>query len=152
VKIRALVFCSPPHRCSYRRSRQSIKSPEDSSPAPWRRSSIMAYKGIPFCRPPVGNLRWRAPQRLFPCRRSQADKFSASCISGSSKSSPLTYEFMTHTRSRRLSLSQCLTPAKRPPQSLSLFTLRGGSIGSARCRSMVRGLPRRSVVVTFNYA
>jgi para-nitrobenzyl esterase len=41
------------------------------------------YRGIPFAAPPVGNLRWRAPQPLKPWSGTlQADTFGNSCIQG----------------------------------------------------------------------
>jgi para-nitrobenzyl esterase len=60
--------------------------------------SIVAFKGIPFAAPPVGDLRWRAPKPALPwdgVRR--ADKFSASCIQKVvEERKPWTHEFMTH--------------------------------------------------------
>ena len=44
-------------------------------------TSITVYKGVPFAAPPVGELRWRAPQ--FPLKWEgvrKADKFSANPI------------------------------------------------------------------------
>ena len=46
-----------------------------------RDPSIVAFKGIPFAAPPVGDLRWRAPKPVVPWQGVRsADKFSASCI------------------------------------------------------------------------
>src|SRR5881394_939320 len=42
--------------------------------------AVRAYKGIPFARPPVGDLRWRAPQPATPWSGTLvADKFGAIC-------------------------------------------------------------------------
>ena len=43
--------------------------------------AVRAYKGIPFAKPPVGDLRWRAPQRAEPWTGTLvADKFGPSCM------------------------------------------------------------------------
>jgi len=42
--------------------------------------AVRAYKGIPFAKPPVGDLRWRAPQPATPWSGTLvADKFGAIC-------------------------------------------------------------------------
>ena len=68
------------------------------SGTPGRDPSIMAFRGIPFAAPPVGENRWRAPR---PAARWQgvrkADRFGASCIQNIVEVlKPWTYEFMTH--------------------------------------------------------
>ena len=43
--------------------------------------TVRSYKGIPFARPPLGDLRWRAPQPAEPWTGTRvADSFSASCM------------------------------------------------------------------------
>ena len=43
--------------------------------------AVRAYKGIPFAKPPVGDLRWRAPQPGEPWTGTLvADKFGPSCM------------------------------------------------------------------------
>jgi para-nitrobenzyl esterase len=43
--------------------------------------AVRAYKGIPFAKPPVGDLRWRAPQPTEPWTGTLvADKFGPSCM------------------------------------------------------------------------
>src|SRR6478736_6497077 len=42
--------------------------------------AVGAYKGIPFAKPPIGDLRWRAPQPASPWSGTLvADKFGAIC-------------------------------------------------------------------------
>ena len=42
---------------------------------------IIAYKGIPFAAPPVGNLRWREPQPVLPWKGVKtADKYGAAAM------------------------------------------------------------------------
>ncbi|MET0322985.1 MAG: carboxylesterase family protein [Duganella sp.] len=41
---------------------------------------VLAFKGIPYVRPPVGDLRWRAPQPATPWKATrQATQFGADC-------------------------------------------------------------------------
>ena len=43
--------------------------------------SVMAFKGIPFAAPPVGQLRWSAPKPVVPWEGvRQASAFGNSCI------------------------------------------------------------------------
>jgi para-nitrobenzyl esterase len=59
-------------------------------------SAVRVFKGVPYAAPPVGNLRWRAPQRPLPwsgVRR--ADHFSASCMQGPPRTfGPYTPEYL----------------------------------------------------------
>src|SRR5262249_29208675 len=44
---------------------------------------VRAFKGIPFAAPPVGDLRWKAPQPAPKWEGVRAaDKFSATCMQG----------------------------------------------------------------------
>ncbi len=48
--------------------------------------SMMIFKGIPFAKPPVGELRWKAPQPVEPWEGVKvADKFAKGPIQGSEK-------------------------------------------------------------------
>jgi len=60
--------------------------------------SVMVYKGVPFAAPPVGNLRWRAPQPAAAWTGvRQADQFGANCMQLIvEKRDPWTHEFMAH--------------------------------------------------------
>jgi para-nitrobenzyl esterase len=61
-------------------------------------SSVMVFKGIPFAAPPVGNLRWKAPQPAAAWQGvKKAGEFGNSCIQTVVRErKPWTYEFMTH--------------------------------------------------------
>lgn len=65
---------------------------------PGRDASITVFKGIPFAAPPVGNLRWRAPQPVVAWQGTKAaTKFGASCMQTIvTERKPWTYEFMAH--------------------------------------------------------
>jgi len=60
--------------------------------------SITTYKSIPFAAPPVGDLRWRAPQPVVPWKGLHAtDKYPPSCIQDIPDANlPWTHEFMVH--------------------------------------------------------
>lgn len=68
------------------------------SGTPARDTSITVFKGIPFAAPPVGPLRWRAPQPVVKWSGVKAaDKFGASCMQSIvTERKPWTYEFMAH--------------------------------------------------------
>ena len=68
------------------------------SGVPGNDSSVMTFKSISFAAPPVGDLRWRAPQPVIPWKGLHAtDKYPPSCIQEMPSSNPpWTYEFMPH--------------------------------------------------------
>lgn len=42
---------------------------------------VVSYKGVPYAAPPLGSLRWRAPQPVIPWSGiRQADRYAASCM------------------------------------------------------------------------
>ena len=46
-----------------------------------RADGVTSFKGIPFAAPPVGNLRWRAPQPVIPWPGiRKADHFAPGCM------------------------------------------------------------------------
>jgi len=68
------------------------------SGVPGREASITAFKGLPFAAPPVGNLRWRAPESAASWQGiRKAAQFGNSCIQNIvTEHKPWTYEFMAH--------------------------------------------------------
>ena len=61
------------------------------------KTKTVSFKGIPFAAPPVGELRWRAPQPAKPWQGvRKANRLSASCMQVTEKEHlPWTSEFMT---------------------------------------------------------
>jgi para-nitrobenzyl esterase len=121
--------------------------------------SVMVFKGIPFAAPPVGDLRWRAPQPIAAWRGIRnADQFGNSCIQTVVRErKPWTYEFMTHN-----SISEdCLylnvwTAAGRPEERrpVYVFIYGGGNTEGSTAVPVYDGgtLARKGiVVVTVNY-
>src|SRR5690349_17682810 len=68
----------------------------DVSGTPGKVPGVSAYLGIPFAAPPVGDLRWRAPQPAAAWKGTRAaDHFSPSCIQGpNTPFGPWTSEFL----------------------------------------------------------
>ncbi len=126
---------------------------------PGRNASVMAYKGIPFAAPPVGELRWRAPQPVAPWKGVKAaDRFGSSCIQRIvNESKPWTYEFMTHNQiSEDCLYLNVWSAAKQPGAPVPVFVyIYGGALneGSGAVPAYDgEGLAMKGlVVVTFNY-
>jgi para-nitrobenzyl esterase len=121
--------------------------------------AIVAFKGIPFAAPPVGDLRWRAPKQVVPWQGvRRADKFSASCIQNIvAERKPWTYEFMTHGDiSEDCLYLNVWTTAKSAPEKRPVFVyLYGGGFSEGSAAVPVydgEGLAKKGlVVVTINY-
>src|SRR5580692_9216687 len=121
--------------------------------------SMTAFKGIPFAAPPVGDLRWRAPQPVVPWQGvRRTDKFSASCIQNVvAERKPWTYEFMTHGDiSEDCLYLNVWTAAKSAAEQRPMFVyLYGGGFSEGSGAVPVydgEGLARKGlVVVTINY-
>jgi para-nitrobenzyl esterase len=121
--------------------------------------SILTYKGIPFAAPPVGNLRWAAPQPIVAWPGVlKADKFSASCIQQIVPAfGPWTYEFMTHNDiSEDCLYLNVFVPAKSAAGKRPVFVhiYGGGFTGGSAAVPIYdgEGLAKKGlVVVTFNY-
>lgn len=117
-----------------------VATTENGSVSGYKTGDICIYKGIPFAAPPVGDLRWKAPQPVKNWAGVlKCDKFSASPMQR--KPVPFmmwTEEFITPPGN----LSEdCLylniwSPAKSPNDKLPVFVwIYGGgfSSGSAAC-------------------
>lgn len=122
-------------------------------------SRIVSFKGIPFAAPPVGDLRWRAPQPVKPWQGiRKADTFSASCIQHTPEQIlPWTHEFMTHKRvSEDCLYLNVWTPRISPRANLPVVVfIHGGAFnsgaGSIAIYNGVHLAETGLVVVTINY-
>jgi para-nitrobenzyl esterase len=122
-------------------------------------SSIAAFKGIPFAAPPVGSLRWRAPQPVIPWHGvRKAGEFGASCMQNIvDEHKPWTYEFMTHTAvSEDCLFLNVWTGAKAAGDKLPVYVYiygGGNTEGSGAVPAYDgEGLAKKGViVVTVNY-
>jgi para-nitrobenzyl esterase len=122
--------------------------------------AVVAYKGIPYAAPPIGDLRWRPPQPVKPWKGVlRAEHFSASCMQHIwGERLPWTREFMA-----QLPITEnCLylnvwTPAKKAgdgPRAVVVWIHGGGLVEGAASPSMYDGeeLARKGlVVVSINY-
>ena len=129
------------------------------SGVPGNDPSIMTFKSIPFAAPPVGNLRWRAPQPVVPWKGLHAtDKYPPSCIQDiPTANPPWTYEFMTHNEIGEDCLYlNVFTPASSAAKKLPVFVwIYGGGFRQGSTAVPLydgEGLAKKGlVVVTFNY-
>ena len=126
---------------------------------PAKDAAITAFKGIPYAAPPVGDLRWRAPQPAVPWTGvRKAEAFGKSCIQKLVyERKPWTYEFMSHNDvSEDCLYLNVWTPAKTIADKLPvyLFIHGGGNTeGSGAVPAYDgEGLAKKGViVVTVNY-
>lgn len=126
---------------------------------PARDRSVMVFKGIPYAEPPVGNLRWRAPQPVAAWHGVRnADQFGTSCIQTIVRErKPWTYEFMTHNSISEDCLYLNVWTAASGPQErrpVYVFIYGGGNNEGSTAVPVYDGetLARKGiVVVTVNY-
>lgn len=126
---------------------------------PGKDTSITAFKGIPFASPPVGDLRWRAPQPVKAWQGvRKADHFGDSCVQNIvAELKPWTYEFMTHTEvSEDCLFVNVWTGAKSAGEKRPVYVyIYGGANTSGSGAVPVydgEGLAKKGiVVVTVNY-
>ena len=122
-------------------------------------ASVTAYKGIPFAAPPIGPLRWKAPQPPVQWTGVRAaDRFGASCIQTIvEEKKPWTHEFMAHGEVNE----DCLflnvwTPARAANEKHPVFVYLHGGANTEGSGSVAvydgEGLASKGVVmVTVNY-
>lgn len=122
-------------------------------------NAVVAFKGIPYAAPPVGDLRWRAPRppALWYAVR-KAGEFGNSCIQNIvEERKPWTYEFMAHNKiSEDCLYLNVWTPAKTASEKLPVYfwIYGGGYVEGSTAVPVYDGenLARRGVlVVTVNY-
>jgi para-nitrobenzyl esterase len=126
---------------------------------PGRDPSIVAFKGIPFAAPPVGERRWQAPSPVVPWQGvRRAESFGASCMQSIvSERKPWTYEFMAHNEISEdcLSLNVWTGAASARERRPVFFYIYGGGFNEGSTAVPVydgEGLAKKGVVVvTANY-
>ncbi len=119
----------------------------------------MTFKAIPFAAPPVGDLRWHAPEPVVPWKGIHAtDHYPPSCVQDMpSENPPWTYEFMTHNPIGEDCLFvNVFSPARSAQERLPVFVyIYGGAFQQGSTAVPVydgEGLAKKGlVVVTFNY-
>jgi para-nitrobenzyl esterase len=129
------------------------------SGVPGRHPSIVAFKGIPFAAPPVGEWRWQAPAPVVPWQGvRKAESFGASCMQTIvQERKPWTYEFMAHNEiSEDCLFLNVWTGASSPRDHRPVFFyIYGGGFNEGSTDVPVydgEGLAKKGVVVvTANY-
>ncbi len=122
------------------------------------KSGVTAYLGVPFAKPPVGELRWRPPQPPVSWDGvRKADRFGASCIQPPVRSFlPWTEEFMSQNEVSEdcLFLNIWTTAKPNTKQAVMVFLHGGGFTGGSGAVAVYNGaeLAKKGViVVNVNY-
>jgi para-nitrobenzyl esterase len=122
--------------------------------------AVRSYKGIPFAKPPVGDLRWRAPQPAEPWTGTRvADKFSASCVQRDPRGGHSIWTRLFYTPIKPMS-EDCLylnvwtTASAGEKRPVMVWIHGGGFTGGSSAVEIYDGaeLAKKGVVlVSFNY-
>ena len=122
--------------------------------------AVRAYKGIPFAKPPIGDLRWRAPQPASPWSGTLvADKFGAICaqpdpLGGNSIFTRLFFIPIEPRSEDCLYLNVWTTASPGDKRPVMVWIPGGGFRGGSAAGAIYDGaaLAKKSVVlVSFNY-
>lgn len=112
-----------------------------------RAGTLKTYLGIPFAAPPVGHLRWRAPQAVVPWKGvKEARGFSAACAQ--------TAVWNTHPKSEDCLYLNIWTPEKARKLPVIVWIHGGGYYGGTAAQPLFNGgnlAKHGAVVVTLNY-
>lgn len=120
--------------------------------------TVVSFLGIPYAAPPVGDLRWKAPQSPVAWEGIRdASKFCANCVQVNNRRLPWTDEYMIRGESGE----DCLflniwTPASSPSDNLPVLVfIHGGGLregsGSIDVYNGEELAKKGIVVVTLNY-
>jgi para-nitrobenzyl esterase len=108
---------------------------------------MKTYLGVPYAAPPVGDLRWRAPQAVRPWQGvRQARSFSAACAQ--------TAEWVTHRKSEDCLYLNIWAPQATEKLPVLVWIHGGGYYGGTAAQDGFNGAnlaARGAIVVTMNY-
>ncbi|MGD8289315.1 MAG: carboxylesterase family protein, partial [Gemmatimonadota bacterium] len=109
--------------------------------------TVIAYKGIPFAAPPVGDLRWKAPAPVVSWTGTKAaTEFGSACLGGGSRGDT--------TAEDCLYLNVWTQREKTEPQPVMVWIHGGGFTGGSGSGGSYYGThlaERGAVAVTLNY-
>lgn len=112
-----------------------------------RAGELSVYLGVPFAAPPVGKLRWRAPQPVVPWKGvKQARSFSPACEQ--------TAEWIPNRKSEDCLYLNIWTPEKAKNLPVIVWIHGGGFYGGTAAQPIYNGsnlAKRGAIVVTLNY-
>lgn len=112
-----------------------------------RAGAMRSYLGVPFAAPPVGLLRWRAPQAVVPWQGvKQANSFSAACAQ--------TAVWVTNPKSEDCLYLNIWAPEKAAKLPVIVWIHGGGYYGGTAAQGGFDGgnlAAHGAVVVTVNY-
>lgn len=156
LSLLALVSCATGPRAI----RESVETSGGVlAGVPGRDASVTVFKAVPYAAPPVGELRWKAPQAPAAWEGvRQADAFSDSCVQNIvEERKPWTHEFMSHDEiSEDCLYLNIWTAAERPGENRPVFVyIHGGGFTEGSGSVAVydgEGLAKKGLVmVTINY-